>query len=635
LLLCEFFATKRVGARKQGPEKERRLVLRHGIFAILLAATGAACLHLGERGAMAFERLLLDRVENGLAVLDIDWAQVSADGLRMELRGHAPDLFARDLALESARATASIAVVIDYTTVSLAPPPYREPVAVEILRDERGLTLTGRFYGEEMRSGMIAALAASAPGLEVHDLTGINAARPGKNWGPEPSIAALAAARVPSAYVRFQPGAVQVGGLVRDAAHRDAVSRELLALAGETIQLSLQLREPLVVAVPFALAVYKDASGGMRLEACSARNAEEEAVIEAALNRLAVARGDYSCPAALGGPSGDWAAAAIAGLEALERLPAGRFRLEYHTAELLAVAPADAEALEAALKGLAGALPENYVLMGGFGAGQGQEGVANDVPLYWLRFSSESGVVALGGVVPDEAARRVITTYAAARFGQAALRPALILAAADQDGAREPAGWEAAALVALDALNGVADGVAEVSPGRIGLSGAISDPVAGGELHRLMEGEAPEGYAVTTALRVDLPAQVAAAPLSARRCAVVLGAAVKEMPIVFAPGSAVFEAGSSEALDRLRDIFRRCDSGRIEVGGHTDSQGSQKLNQRLSRARAEAVVDALIARGVPLDRLAAQGYGEGRPVASNETEQGRAMNRRIEFVVTD
>ena len=85
-------------------------------------------------------------------------------------------------------------MVTDYTSVSLAPPPQRQPIRVEILRDEHGLTLTGRFHGEPMRARLIAALAALAPGLEVHDLTGINAARPGAGWGPELDIAALAAA---------------------------------------------------------------------------------------------------------------------------------------------------------------------------------------------------------------------------------------------------------------------------------------------------------------------------------------------------------------------------------------------------------------------------------------------------------
>jgi OOP family OmpA-OmpF porin len=247
-----------------------------------------------------------------------------------------------------------------------------------------------------------------------------------------------------------------------------------------------------------------------------------------------------------------------------------------------------------------------------------------------MRFSRVPGAVVLSGAVPDETARRVIETYAAARFGQSELQPVLTLA-----GPGVPTGWEAASLVALDALSGVSVGTAELSPGRISVIGAVASPATAGRLHRLMEGEAPAGYAVETALSVDLPSHVAAVALSPRRCAVVLGAAVRAQPIAFAPGSAVFETGSGEALDRLGAVFRRCDSGRIEIGGHTDSQGSQGLNQRLSQARAEAVLDALLARGVPLDRMSAQGYGEAGPVATNETEAGRALNRRIEFTALE
>ena len=69
----------------------------------------------------------------------------------------------------------------------------------------------------------------------------------------------------------------------------------------------------------------------------------------------------------------------------------------------------------------------------------------------------------------------------------------------------------------------------------------------------------------------------------------------------------------------------------MEIGGHTDSQGRESTNQRLSQGRAEAVLDALHARGVPLSRMVAQGYGESRPIADNGDEAGRAANRRIEF----
>jgi len=77
----------------------------------------------------------------------------------------------------------------------------------------------------------------------------------------------------------------------------------------------------------------------------------------------------------------------------------------------------------------------------------------------------------------------------------------------------------------------------------------------------------------------------------------------------------------------------RCPSAPIDVIGHTDAEGDEPANQLLSERRAEAVVDYLVRAGLPAERFTALGAGSLRPVASNATAEGRAQNRRIEFVV--
>ena len=101
-----------------------------------------------------------------------------------------------------------------------------------------------------------------------------------------------------------------------------------------------------------------------------------------------------------------------------------------------------------------------------------------------------------------------------------------------------------------------------------------------------------------------------------------------------------FESDKAELLPRsfvelrkLADVMRRYPDMTIQLEGHTDSEGSASYNLRLSRARAEAVAQWLARHGIPPSRVLYQGYGESRPVDSNQTEAGRAMNRRVEFVV--
>lgn len=71
----------------------------------------------------------------------------------------------------------------------------------------------------------------------------------------------------------------------------------------------------------------------------------------------------------------------------------------------------------------------------------------------------------------------------------------------------------------------------------------------------------------------------------------------------------------------------------IEIGGHTDGKGSESYNKRLSENRAKAVVDYLVSKGVNASRLQFKGYGKSMPVAPNDTEEGRALNRRVEFKI--
>jgi outer membrane protein OmpA-like peptidoglycan-associated protein len=118
--------------------------------------------------------------------------------------------------------------------------------------------------------------------------------------------------------------------------------------------------------------------------------------------------------------------------------------------------------------------------------------------------------------------------------------------------------------------------------------------------------------------------------LALHPCESAMAAAVSRSRIAFTNNSAVLSASSASVLDELASAARRC-PGAIEVQGHTDAVGSPARNLDLSKARAAAVRQALVARGVPARRLVTQGWGDKKPMVSNDTPEGRAQNRRIEF----
>lgn len=121
-------------------------------------------------------------------------------------------------------------------------------------------------------------------------------------------------------------------------------------------------------------------------------------------------------------------------------------------------------------------------------------------------------------------------------------------------------------------------------------------------------------------------------------------ASVKQEPrgmVVTLSGSVLFATGKSELLPAARarltevakTLAQQDKESQIVVEGHTDSQGSEAFNDELSRKRAESVKQFLASNGIAEDRISAEGHGESRPVATNDSAEGRANNRRVEIVV--
>ena len=147
------------------------------------------------------------------------------------------------------------------------------------------------------------------------------------------------------------------------------------------------------------------------------------------------------------------------------------------------------------------------------------------------------------------------------------------------------------------------------------------------------------GEAPSATVRTEIESQIAAlgtdwtgtisAPTNLALCQARLAELSAHNAILFQSGAAIISASASAELDAFAEALVLCPNAAIDVEGHTDSDGDDQRNLALSVARAEAVVNALIERGVAPERLYAIGYGEAQPVADNATAAGKRQNRRI------
>lgn len=111
------------------------------------------------------------------------------------------------------------------------------------------------------------------------------------------------------------------------------------------------------------------------------------------------------------------------------------------------------------------------------------------------------------------------------------------------------------------------------------------------------------------------------------------GSTVRLNNLFFVTGKTEINKTSHPELQRLVQVMKNNPTMEIEIAGHTDNVGSEKLNNKLSLERANAVRDYLISQGINDKRLVAKGYGESKPVAKNDTDEGKKLNRRVDFTV--
>ncbi len=252
-----------------------------------------------------------------------------------------------------------------------------------------------------------------------------------------------------------------------------------------------------------------------------------------------------------------------------------------------------------------------------------EEAPAPDPSPYVFTAIRADGALRLRGFVPDDAARAAIVEAARRSYLTDRIEDQLALAAG------APPGFRDGALVAVDALSRLARGEASLSDMTLALQGEALYAQTGDRVGERLKAGLPRAWASTVSLKLpeglDRNAEAA--------CQRELATKLEGRSVQFEAARAEIEASSLPILDEIAGVIRACERVPIEIGGHTDSDGSAAANRALSQERAQAVLDALVERGVSARRLSAVGFGQARPRAPNDTAENKALNRRIELTV--
>ncbi|MCG6883906.1 MAG: OmpA family protein [Silicimonas sp.] len=595
------------------------------VLAIFVAAAG--CLGAAVWAKEQIERATLTDLNLVLSQSGHDWTNVAVDGLSVELTGVAPDEATRFAALSVAGTVVDASRVIDNMGVVAAAAIAAPDFAIEILKNQDEISLIGLVPLVSDPESIVEGVKSVASGAEVSDLLEVADFPVPEGWDIALAYGIDLLDTLPSSKLTVGPGALSIKAVAESPEDQQRLERQLKRNAPSGVRLTLDIRAPRPVVAPFILRAVLDENGG-RFDACTADSEEARKIILEAAFKANIS-GGAACILGLGTPSTNWATAAVAGFDALQKIGGGTLTISNADVTLVGRPGTSATLFERTAGELEYALPPVFSLATVLPVPEQAPEDGAKAPPEFVATRSPEGQVQLRGRLSDETMRAAVISFAAAQFGSDNVAPAMRL---DAD---VPPGWPKRVMAALSALGKLHNGVATVTPERIEVRGTTGDQNAQGEIAGLLS----EALGGAAKYELDVTYREALDPLASiptpEECIAMLNEAGAARKITFAPSSTDIEEDAQETIDKLAEILRDCQGAAIEIGGHTDSQGREVMNEQLSQARADAVLNAIMARRILVSNLTAKGYGESRPIADNDTEEGREANRRIEFRLVD
>lgn len=594
-------------------------LLAYLLAALLMAGVAYAA-------ALVIEARTEKVVAARLAEQKLDWISLRADGLQVHLTGTAPNEAARFRAVNLVGSIVDSSRIRDGLDVTPASAIKAPDFSVQMLRTEDGIQLFGLMPetpgdGSLSEEDLAVAAAALTPGIEPTNMLELADYPAPETWGAALAFGMEALKRLPQSKVSVMADRVEVTAISDSAAEKRRLEAELQSLAPADVQLVLDITAPRPVITPFTLRFVVDAEGA-RFDSCSADTERAQRQILAAGTSAGVT-GTSTCRIGLGTPTPRWAEAVVLAIRAVRELGSGSVTFSDADVSLLAGSDVPQATFDKVVGELETGLPDAFSLTSTLEKAE----TATQGPAEFTATLSESGQLDLRGRLTDELQRQAVDAFARAAFEGATVRTTTRV---DET---LPDGWPIRVLAGLEALAEVEHGALLVRADTVEVTGVTGSQDTRGRITQILSGKLGQGQTFRVNVRYDEALDPIASLPTPEKCAADVNAVIARTKITFTPASAELATDARPVLDELAAILTACPPMQMEIGGHTDSQGSEGGNQALSQARAEAVLLALQGRRVDISGMTAVGYGEATPIADNATEEGREANRRIEFIL--
>lgn len=597
------------------------------IVAFLLAAgasVGGAWLSAGwieTRSAQVVRSTLIDGGH--------DWVDVDTDGLQVLLSGMAPDEATRYRVVSAVGRTVDPDRIVDDMGVQaraqIEPPRF----TVEMLRNDTGISLIGLVPAEAGREAFTSTIEGlMTDDSEVTDMLETASFPTPRGWDAAIRFATQSLNDLPKSKISVSADRVEITAISDSPQDKRRIESELARNAPSSVRLVLNITAPRPVISPFTLR-YELADGAGSFDACSADTEQTRDEILSAAAAVGTLPERPTCLIGLGVPSPNWSKAVGIALEGVKAMGGGS--LTFSDADITLVAPdtTSQAVFDRVVGDLDATLPEVFSL-NAILTKKAEVADAEQEVREFTATRSPEGLLQMRGRLPDDGAETIVGSFARAKFGSGQV----YLATRDDESL--PADWSVRVLAGLEALAMLDHGSLAVYEEMIELRGTSGNKSAYDELSQLLANKLSDTDQFEVNVRYDELLDKTLNIPTPQECVDRINAILAAGKIAFEPSSAEISASAEATIEAIANIAQQCDRVQMEIGGHTDSQGREIMNEELSQQRADAVLLALQQRRVRTRNFSAKGYGEAEPIADNGSEAGREANRRIEFkLLTD
>lgn len=559
-----------------------------------------------------------------------DWLRGATFSLKnlAKLKAGEAELSALDLSMTGEAPTSDA-----YRRVRAALATQR-PAGLNLAREKITLPMARPYTWSAKKTGDQIAIAGFAPSDEdrartasraktlfakatVSDFTDLADGAP-DGWGKAVSVALDQLGLLKTGEVAFRDKELTFIGEATDEQAASAVRRTLKLDVPQNFKIIDRIRYPRpdlpAAGSGYVMGIVNDGSA-LEVIGMIPSEATRVALVDAVKARFPGRSVTDKTQVAPGAPDG-WQQCVVAGLASLPRMKSGKSMLTNRKLEVSGETDDYAAAQS---------VPNDVKAA----AGQSCEATTNikftgqmKTDLTWNATRDASGLVTLEGEAPDDPSRTRLVDTARQIYAGSSIADHMKIVGAS------PEPWMSATRIALEQLARLRRGDVSISAKQLTIKGATDNEQVAKDIRSVLSTDLPPGFKGTDAITV-----MTAEEKAADSCQSLMRQTTAKGMINFERAKADLTPDSTQTLKDLVEIANECPAFSIQIEGHTDAEGTNERNQKLSDRRAQAVADFLARNGVDAKRLTTVGYGATRPVAENATEEGRAKNRRIEFTV--